>query len=92
MAGRRRTTIRPRPEGFDPLGMAPPAEADRYRKLGDRAHQAPMVAIKAKCLECCAWSYPEAARCEIRTCPLWALNRWIFARGSVEREVECRDW
>ena len=40
----------------------------------------PMIAIKLGCLDCCAWDYAEAKRCEIKTCPLWAFNQRIFGR------------
>ena len=34
----------------------------------------PIKAIRMKCLECCNWSRPEVARCQIRDCSLWAYR------------------
>ena len=70
------------PAGFEPLAMAPSRAAARYEKPASLAQQQPRAAIKLKCLDCCGWEYSEAKRWEIRTCPLWALNRRIFARGQ----------
>jgi hypothetical protein len=44
------------------------------------ATEQPLKAIELKCLECCAWSRPEASRCEITGCPLWAMNWRLFGR------------
>ncbi len=76
---------RTRPEGFDPIGLAPENARRRYAKAGLLAHQQPLKAIKLKCLDCSAWEHREAKRCAIRSCPLWALNRWIFA-GKANSE------
>ena len=75
---------RPRPVGYEPLALAPRPATARYEKSALLAHQQPRAAIKLKCLDCCGWEYREAKRCEIRSCPLWALNRRIFARGQRE--------
>ena len=80
MAGDR--AARPRPPGFDPLALAPPQAAKRYRKPAERAHRQPLSAIKLMCLECCCWDHTEAKRCEIRSCPLWAQNRRVFGRAK----------
>ena len=72
--------LRPRPEGYDPLALAPEKAKARYAKTASRAHRQSMPAIKLKCIECCAYKHNEAKKCEIRTCALWALNRRIFAR------------
>lgn len=68
------------PEGFDPLGMAPPEAKVRYAKTAEVAHCQPKAATKLKCLDCCGWDYAEAKRCEIQTCPEWAMNRRIFKK------------
>ncbi len=68
----------PCPHGFAPRATETKRDRDRYEKTAALAHQQPMKAIKLKCLDCCGWEYEEAKRCEIRTCPLWALNRRIF--------------
>ena len=72
------------PPGFDPLAMAGD-KAARYAKLGAEAHRSYRAAVKAKCLDCCCWDYNEAKRCEIVSCPLWAVNRRIFARSSSRK-------
>ena len=72
------------PQGFDPGHHAPKEVGDRYEKTAALAHRQAQAAIKLKCLDCCGWEYPEAKQCEIRTCPLWALNRRIFARHETE--------
>ena len=81
-------TARSRPKGYEPLAPAPKKAQARFGTTAHRAHRGPMAAIKLKCLECCAWEYSEAKRCEIRTCPLWALNRWIFARDGLNHAGE----
>ena len=82
MAGRSGKPPIPRPEGCEPLAMAPPKAVRRYRRLCERVHREAMAGVKAKCLDCCAWEYAEAKSCEIKTCPLWALNRRIFHRRT----------
>jgi hypothetical protein len=68
---------------FQPLALLPPDVPQRwkahYQKLAARSAGSYRAAVTLKCLECVAWYRPEAARCEIATCPLWALNRRIFA-------------
>ena len=73
-------TTRPRPEGYVPLSLAPESARGRYARRAAGAHREPMAAIKLKCLDCSGWTYREAKECQIRSCPLWALNRWIFTR------------
>ena len=70
------------PAGFDPLALAPGRATARYEKSALLAHQQPRAAIKLKCLDCVGWEYAAAKRCEIRSFPLWGLNRRIFARGQ----------
>ncbi len=66
-------------DDFQPLAMCPEDARSRFerraRLAGDQSMRA---AIELKCIDCCGWSRPEAARCEIRTCPLWATNRRVF--------------
>jgi hypothetical protein len=66
------------PSGFDPLGTCPERMRRRYARRSTLAHRHPTKAIELSCTACCGWSRPEAARCEIRSCPLWAINRRIF--------------
>jgi hypothetical protein len=70
---------------FQPLQTMPadvPKAHRRYwEKLAAEATTSYRAAVTLKCLDCCAWYRPEAARCEISGCPLWALNRRIFGRG-----------
>ena len=68
------------PKGFAPRGGIQKELGARYEKDAALAHRQPMKAIKLKCLDCCAWDYAEAQQCEIRSCPLWALNLRIFGR------------
>lgn len=63
---------------FDPLQTAPGKRRPRWDTLAVKAPTQYRAAVELKCLECCAWQRPEAARCEIVGCPLWALNRRIF--------------
>ncbi len=70
------------PAGFEPLRTCPEKLRPRWERRAAVAHAQPMKAVELKCLECCCWSRPEAARCHIRGCPLWALNRRIFGRAS----------
>lgn len=72
------------PDGFDPLGMAPPKAAKRYEKAAAVAHTQPMKAIKLMCLSCVCWDFGESKRCQIQTCPLWALNRQIFGKRGAD--------
>ena len=79
--GARKATQRiPRgiPAGFEPLLTCPKDKRRRWERRAAVADTQPMRAIELKCLDCCAWSRPEAARCETRGCALWALNRRIF--------------
>ncbi len=66
------------PAGFEPRQTCPEKLRPRWERRAAVAHAQPMKAIELKCLECCCWSRPEAARCRIPGCPLWALNRRIF--------------
>ncbi len=66
--------------GFDPLYMCPPNVRSRFERRAKLAAEQPMRAIELKCIECCGWSRPDAAGCEIRTCPLWAIAQQIFKR------------
>ncbi len=49
-----------------------------------------MAAIKLFCIECMGYSEGEPKRCAATSCPLYALNRWIFARAGASRRVESR--
>ncbi len=81
---------RPRPEGYEPLALAPDEVKARFKKTADLAHQQPMAAIKLMCLSCVCWEYPQAKQCEIRTCALWAANCRIFVRGEGPVGTETR--
>lgn len=76
-------TPRAIPAGFDPLETCPEDRRHRWEKRALVAHAQPMKAIELKCLECCAWERPEAARCEIRGCALWAFNQRLFGGGGA---------
>ena len=72
-------------EGFNPVALMPkdvPAgKAERWRKMAKRCGQS-RPAIELKCLDCCGWERPEAKRCQIRTCALWALNQRVFGGAA----------
>lgn len=73
--------------GADPLGLCPPALRPRYARLAQQVAKGRYrAAAKLKCLDCCAWAYQEARRCEIQTCPLWTANRRIFVRRAEAAE------
>ena len=63
---------------FEPLQTCPKKERPRWERRAAVADTQPMRAIELKCLDCSSWSRPEAVRCEIRRCALWAFNRRIF--------------
>ena len=64
--------------GFEPLRTCPKEQRGRWERRAAVAHSQPMRAIELKCLDCAAWYRPEAARCDVTSCPLWAFNRRIF--------------
>ena len=64
--------------GFEPLQTCPKEQRLRWERRAAVAHSQPMRAIELKCMDCVAWYRPEAIRCEIQGCPLWAFNRRIF--------------
>ncbi len=66
------------PAGFEPLATCPKSKRTRYGARGARAHVGFRAAVELKCLDCVSWDRPEATRCQIRKCPLWAANRSIF--------------
>ncbi len=75
------------PAGFEPLALMPkrdlpPRWKEYWERLADRAHTHPLAAVELHCIDCCGWERSEAARCEIRQCALWALNRRIFGHGE----------
>ena len=83
---RRRRKTEP-PTGFEPLARLPKRDLPpRWKKywqlLADRAHTHPLAAVELHCVDCCGWERTEAARCEVRQCALWALNRRIFGAGE----------
>ena len=66
-------------DDFQPLAMCPEDARSRFERRARLAGEQSMrAAIELKCIDCCGWSRPEAARCEIRTCPLWAMNQRVF--------------
>ncbi len=83
---RRRRNSEP-PAGFEPLARLPkrdlPLRWKKYwQRLADRAHTHPLAAVELHCIDCCGWQRAEAARCDVRQCALWALNRRIFGAGA----------
>lgn len=82
---RKATGEAPQPSeaGFDPLHTCPEPLRRRFRRRADLADRHPLKAIELACIECCGWQRPEAARCEIRTCPLWSFNWRIFGGRGV---------
>ena len=68
---------------FDPLRFCPAKARARFERRARLSADHPLRAIELKCLDCCGWDRPEAKRCEITSCPLWAMNQRIFG-GSRE--------
>jgi len=71
----------PHNAGFSPAGLIPEGSREHWYRLAARAHQSYRAAVELKCLDCCGWDRPEAKRCAIVTCALWAMNRRIFGPG-----------
>jgi hypothetical protein len=89
---RRRRKTEP-PAGFEPLALMPtrdlpPRWKKHWQRLADRAHASPLAAVALHCADCCAWERTEAARCEVRQCALWALNRRIFVPAARRKQGE----
>ncbi len=68
---------------FSPLATCPKESVERFRRRAELAATSQRAAIELKCLECCAWGRPEAKRCRIVACPLWAISGRIFRRGRA---------
>lgn len=47
-----------------------------------------LQAIKLKCIECCAFNYKEAKKCDIKTC---ALNQFITKKREYRITEEERE-
>lgn len=68
------------PDGYDPLATCPDRLRERWRRKAAAARRGSMrAAVELQCLSCCAWDRPEVKRCAISGCPLYAVNRRIFA-------------
>lgn len=68
-------------EGFKPLALAPDdvPYASKMMRLGAAAAKGSYkAACELKCMDCCAWDRKEVVKCEVRECPLWAINRKLF--------------
>ena len=77
------------PAGFDPLKTCPSEKRARYAARAARAHVGYRAAVELMCLSCVAWDRPEATRCQIKGCPLYALNRALFGvSGDAGAESE----
>jgi hypothetical protein len=76
------------PARFEPLATCPKTKRGRYAARAARAHVGFRAAVELKCLDCVSWERPEATRCQIRTCALWAANRSIF---GVPEEADGQD-
>ena len=48
----------------------------------------PLQAIKLKCIECCAFDYKEAKRCDIKTC---VLNQFITKKREYHLSEKDRE-
>ena len=55
----------------------------RWKRLADLAATRSRAAIELKRLDCCAWERPEAVRCEIHACALFALSSKVFHRRKA---------
>lgn len=70
-------------EDYDPLAGCPPGLKPKYIRMAQRPRSGSLVAmVRLKCLDCAAWNSAEVARCEIRTCPLWARTRRISRQAQ----------
>jgi|DEB0MinimDraft_6_1074348.scaffolds.fasta_scaffold47071_3 hypothetical protein len=61
----------------DLLSTCPENLKARHESKAKKLAEAPKtrsVAIKLKCLECCAWQEAEVRRCQITDCALWGLG------------------
>ena len=82
------------PAGFDPLRTCPSTLREKLSGRASRAHRSQRDALVLMCVSCTGWSHAEAARCEIRSCPLWAFNRRYLSRdgeGSPDAATEGGD-
>ena len=89
----RRRRIPEPPAGFEPLALVPkrglpPRWKSYWERLADRAHTHPLAAVELHCIDCSGWERTEAARCEVRQCALWALNRRIFGVGARRKQPQ----
>ncbi|MGE4286942.1 MAG: hypothetical protein AB7F23_10145 [Phycisphaerae bacterium] len=54
--------------------LNPPAKyVEMYRKAL-AGELSPRKAIHCNCIECCGWSFADAAQCDIKHCPLWKYS------------------
>jgi hypothetical protein len=55
----------------------------RWRHLVDKAERGSVKAmIRLACGDCVAWELKEARECELRACPLHAVNPWLRSRRA----------
>ena len=64
------------------LDGIPERVRSRYWKRALMVDRSFKAAIELKCLDCYAWEYTEAKKCESVGCPLYAIHSRIF--GSNE--------
>lgn len=46
------------------------------------------MAIRAKCLDCCAWDRKEATQCPSVECPLYPYNPFLHRTDAVIRTTD----
>jgi sulfur transfer protein SufE len=62
------------------------SKTERYAQLFEVIYKSESIrgsaAIRAKCLDCCAWQSNEIRHCESVTCPLWRLRPFQIRNGE----------
>jgi len=59
------------------LSTCPEDLKPRHESKAQKLREAPKtrsVAIRVKCLECCAWQESEVRNCQLFDCALWGLG------------------
>lgn len=70
-----------RAERLAAVERAAPSKAGVFRRVyAGRA--SPRQAIKAQCLQCCAYSEPAIRDCTAPACPLWPFRPYRRGKGA----------
>lgn len=77
----------------DVLSTCPPGRRKRFERMAARIEKSRKVAIRLKCLECCAWQTVEVSRCQIRDCALWGFGGQDTGAGvEIGERIPAREW